>query len=303
MNILKIKMVKELEQANSVTHGGSFHADDVFSTVFLAHLFDGIKLYRALETSESNERIVYDIGRGKFDHHHELTYRENGIPYAAFGLLWKEFGREYLTKLNCQYIEEIFLEFDQKLVVGIDAVDNGIFPENIRYNLFGISDVIKAMNPNWNEKEDIDECFLKACEFANIVFFNVMKAILNKYEAKEKVEKAIENSFDNILFLEEFMPFMEFVLKSENEISKNLLFAIYPSDRGGFTIRTIEKESEKYEARLYFPSEWSGLEGKSFQEVSGVATARFCHKNLFLATADTLEDAIKLVKIAVKKEK
>ncbi len=41
--------------------------------------------------------IVFDIGRGAYDHHQkDSRVRENGIPYAAFGLLWEELGTEIL---------------------------------------------------------------------------------------------------------------------------------------------------------------------------------------------------------------
>ena len=37
--------------------------------------------------------IVYDVGGGMFDHHSEpRECRPNGVPYAAFGLLWRVVG-------------------------------------------------------------------------------------------------------------------------------------------------------------------------------------------------------------------
>ncbi len=44
---------------------------------------------------EDYEGIVFDIGRGQYDHHQrDSRVRENGVPYAAFGLLWEKFGPE-----------------------------------------------------------------------------------------------------------------------------------------------------------------------------------------------------------------
>ena len=37
-----IKLVKALEEAELVTHAGNFHADDVFSTMFLERLFGNL---------------------------------------------------------------------------------------------------------------------------------------------------------------------------------------------------------------------------------------------------------------------
>ena len=45
------------------------------------------------------EGVVFDIGRGQYDHHQKNSrIRENGVPYAAFGLLWEALGEEILGK-------------------------------------------------------------------------------------------------------------------------------------------------------------------------------------------------------------
>src|SRR5690554_5270603 len=75
------------------THSGKFHSDDVFSAALLTYLNPNIDIIRDYDIPEDFEGIVFDIGGGKFDHHQEgALVRDNGIPYAAFGLLWKEFG-------------------------------------------------------------------------------------------------------------------------------------------------------------------------------------------------------------------
>ena len=72
------------------THGAKFHSDDVFATAFLRLIKPEIQVTRGFEVPADFDGIVYDIGRGRFDHHQEdKEYRENGCPYAAFGLLWR----------------------------------------------------------------------------------------------------------------------------------------------------------------------------------------------------------------------
>ena len=51
------------------THGSKFHSDDVFATAFLKILNPDIQIERGFEVPEDFDGIVYDIGRGKFDHH------------------------------------------------------------------------------------------------------------------------------------------------------------------------------------------------------------------------------------------
>ena len=95
-NILRNK--PELPE-RGFTHGSSFHADDVFSTALLQILKPGIQIQRGLQVPQDFDGIVYDIGRGRFDHHQEdKEIRKNGTPYAAFGLLWREYG-EYILEL------------------------------------------------------------------------------------------------------------------------------------------------------------------------------------------------------------
>ena len=66
-----IVLVKDIKEATCVTHSGTMHADEVFATAFLDLYLKDIKVCRTLNINEiENENvIIYDIGRGKFDHH------------------------------------------------------------------------------------------------------------------------------------------------------------------------------------------------------------------------------------------
>ena len=76
------------------THGGIFHADDVFASALLVLFNPEIEIQRGFKVPENFEGIVYDIGGGEFDHHFEgAPVRPNGVPYSSFGLLWERFGR------------------------------------------------------------------------------------------------------------------------------------------------------------------------------------------------------------------
>ena len=70
--------------ARAFTHGGKFHADDVFSTALLKILRPDIKVTRGFVVPDNFDGIVYDVGGGMFDHHTEpRETRPNGVPYAA----------------------------------------------------------------------------------------------------------------------------------------------------------------------------------------------------------------------------
>ncbi len=78
------------ERCKSIYSRGKFHADDIFSSALLLYLNPEIQITRGNQVPEEYDGIVFDIGRGAYDHHQkDSRVRENGIPYAAFGLLWK----------------------------------------------------------------------------------------------------------------------------------------------------------------------------------------------------------------------
>ena len=306
------EFVENIKDADCVTHGAKFHADDVFSTVILDRLIDNMKLIRVLEVPEElkndNTKIIYDIGCGELDHHQKggNGERENGIKYAAFGLIWKKYGMEYLKKIDVSddYINYVWEMLDEEFVQVVDSIDNGQLDVScIDMQLVTASDIIGYYNPNWNEEKNYDESFKRAFSVADEIWTQKVMSVICKTEAKKDVDLAIENSENGIIIFDKYMPYQEFVIKSKNPKAKKILYAIYPSNRGGYGIQAIQIAVNSFENRKPFPLEWGGLRDGELQKVTGVKTARFCHNARFLCTTDTLEDAKKLAKIAVEFDK
>lgn len=300
-----INVIKDFEKAKFVTHAGKFHADEIFGTILLEKIYENIDLIRLPEVDQYNldGKIVYDIGGGKFDHHQigGNGARNSGIKYAAFGLLWKEHGRQYLKMIGTDNIEDCFFRFDKNFVQFIDAGDNGQIPfENIDIKLETLSDVIEGFNPNWNEDVDSDIKFMEAINIASAIFDNKIQSIIAKCSAKMLVEEAIEKSQNGILILDKFMPYQEFVLESDNPKAKDILYAVFKSNRNGYNVRAIPKVLGSFENRKKLPDTWAGLRNKELQDVTGVKTATFCHNAGFICVAETLEDALKLATMAVE---
>lgn len=301
---MNLKITKNPSEANIITHGGKFHPDDVFSTVFLSKYIDNPILCR-LEQGEVNypNSIVYDIGFGKFDHHgKDAKYRPNSnLKYCSFGLLWTEYGKEYLKKNNYDYVEELYSTIEEKLVKQIDGIDNGVFPEiKAEYSLLDLDHIIDYFNPTWEEKDvDTDINFHKALSTAEIIFDNLIKSEYAKIKATKKVLLCIDQVKDNILILDEYLPYQEAIFTSQNPLSNQIKVIILPSNRGGYCIKpkTISKESK--ELLINFPKEYRGLHNEELAKVSGVKTAKFVHSSGFLATTETLDDAILLAKHAI----
>lgn len=299
-----LKITKNIEEANLITHSGKFHADDVFSTAFLSEFITDPVVCRinTINDEVNNDAIIYDVGFGKFDHHQKdfNVCHENGVKCASFGLLFKEYGRSYLEKINSKYADVVYSMIEHELVEGIDAVDNGEFPVvEAPYSYKSYDGIIGDFNAVWNENIDNDLYFMEAVAVARMILSSVIKRCFAKAQAKEKVDLAIENSNNHIMYLDEYMPFKDFVISSNSLKAKDIYFCITPSNRGGYCIHTIPIAKNTYETRCDFPSSWGGLIDEELQEVSGVKSATFCHSSLFLAVCMEENDAYLMANLAI----
>lgn len=299
----EIIVVNNHEEANLITHGGRFHADDVFATVIMMKYLGTAKVYRAIELPKvKNNVIVYDIGWGAYDHHQKggNGVRYNGVPYASAGLVWKEFGRAILNSSCDPYF--VWKNIDKKIIQGVDAIDNYVMPRaDYPIQPMSISKVISLFNPTWTSDESEDEAFIKAVRFAEVIFDNMVKSAESKAKARKIVGEAIENSSKHIMILNPFVPWQDFLFNSDNPKAKDIHFVVFPSDRGGYNWVCISKEFNRYENRKDVPKEWCGCTSEELQKLTGIATAKFCHVDGFIGGAETLEDTIKMVELAYAK--
>lgn len=302
--MIKIQMTKDPSKANLITHGGTFHADEVMATVVLGKLLEKITVCRVSEVPRylKKDVIVYDIGGGSFDHHQigGNGHRKNGVPYATSGLIWKEYGWKVLKKYGLPRI--VWEKMDKILFQGIDAVDNGTMPK-VDYPAYvlGLPQQISRFNPCWDSTEDSDSAFVKAVHYAEIAFDNELKTVAAKTKARRIVEEIISNTEGNIMVLDTYVSWQEALFASKSENAQNILFVIYPSNRndGDYTWYSVPKEYKGAVPRKGVPEHWKGLEGEHLQTVTGVSGALFCHNEGFVGGAKSLEDAIAMVKIAI----
>ena len=300
---MNIKLTQNIQEANCITHSGTFHADEIFATVILSKIIPNITLIRLQELKEepSKNAIVYDIGGGMFDHHQfgGNGERENGVKYAACGLIWKEYGKEVLKKLKVEEIDYVFEYVDKNLIQFIDSNDNGQLPKiDLDYKYVHISQIIAFFNPRWDEKINSDIKFEKALYLAETIFDEFLQDAISKSKAKEEVEQAIDESKDGVMILNKYMPWKDFVLESLNPKAQKINFVVFPSKRGGYNVYAVPKEKGSFENRKSLPEEWRGLRNENLQKVTGVKTARFCHNAGFICSSEEREDAIKLASMA-----
>lgn len=256
------------------THSGKFHADDIFSSALLTYLNPKIEIERGFEVPENYDGIIFDIGLGEFDHHQEgAPVRENGNPYAAFGLLWRKFGNQILN-------EEEADKFDESFVQPLDYSDNtGSRNE--------ISELISLFNPTWDSKDDPDESFKEAKSFAFTILVKKFERIKSVQRAEVVVKKALEDAKNNIAVLSIGAPWKKFIIGTDTE------FVVTPSTRGGYCGQGVPIDRDTNELKIAFPEAWRGKRDDEIKEISGIETLNFCHNSGFLITAETLDDVIK----------
>lgn len=299
-----MELVENIKEAKFITHSGTMHTDDIFATAFLDLLYGNIKVHRTttIPTNLAKDVLVYDIGRGEFDHHQEdAKKRDNGITYCSFGLLWNQFGKQFLESRNIPNVEEIFTYFDKDFIEAIDADDSGVFPKiEAPFKVKTLSEVFKLFNPGYKSGQNESIQFQKAVTFAKTIFEEELLSVIGKVTAKGQVLTVLEKKENHTLYLEEYMPYEQTILSEET--ANDIYFVVYPSNRGGYGIKTVPKSTEDHTKRLDFPKEWAGLENEELEKVSGIKGITFCHATRFLACCDTLETAKLIVNKALESE-
>ena len=295
-----LELVENEQNANFITHSGTFHADEVMATVFLLNKFDNIKLCRTTNPTNNNA-FIYDVGFGEYDHH-SIDFdkvRSNGIKFASCGLVWEKYGFDIADMIGVNK-QSFYDAIEKNLVMDIDRDDNGQTLKNEpEIKMQNIPNLIASFNPNWDDLSKEGECFLKAVDFANTIFNNMVSNIISKEKAKVIIEKKLGETEGNILILDNYMPWKEIVLSSKNPKAENILYAVFPSKRGGYNVVATPQLPGSFDVKKPFPSSWAGLEGEELRKVSKIATINFCHKNLFICACDTFEDAIKIASISL----
>jgi uncharacterized UPF0160 family protein len=289
-----------------VTHNGKFHTDEIFAvaTIILAHPGVDFEVVRSRDPEmPSKGDFTVDVGlvcepeNNKFDHHQEggAGKRKNGIPYASFGLVWLKFG-----KVLCKS-EDIARRLDEKLIVNIDANDNGVSTFNTLFEKVSPYTIVDYFNSFAKRNAMVEEnnhTFIELVEEA--------KSLLIREIQKEKIDESLRNEVERIykessgkeiIFLPKYLPWEE-VLTSHPEP----IFVAYPDmENENFRVSTVPKIRGSFTSRKRFPSEWAGKTGNELAKLTGVTDATFCHNGRFIAGAKTKNGVMKLAELALNK--
>ena len=313
------------------THSGSFHADDVFGVGVLMGIFPSHSLVRTRNT----ERIeaadfavdvggLWDFDKGRFDHHQRSFkgarparlvdgVETAGVAYASAGLVWSAYGPAYIKalasnhgfELDSQALAEIARSIDMSLVQFLDIVDTG--QGDVAPGIFGLSALIAQLNTNWMEEKGLDagtkaqlqeSRFREAMTITRTLLDRAIIKKVSQLRAMDIVRQAPRLLDGKVLHLQEGgMPWTRVVVDEMPEV----MFVIYPdSDGDQYQVKTVPVEPGSFTARMDLPKSWAGLRDQELAAVTGVPDSVFCHMNLFIGGAKSLDGAIRLAELALQ---
>ena len=268
------------------THAGTIHPDDLLSGSLIKCVFkEYYKLEdksltirrvtdRDLQEHDINDKtaLVFDIGRGRFDHHQvECPLRNIDKPtskYAALGRLWAYIGEEVClmfgaideaaASIAAKYLDDAFIQ-------NMDRTDNfgqQEFPNTLSF-------LIKCYIPSTCNSKLLDETYEQLCkmiDFRPIIDFAVKHG--NDIQKAKLIADATDKDY---IILDQFIPAVNFsgthIKYTLNESNR---------DKGCWNLNAVD-------TRLYPIS-------IKQEEAEG---CKFIHAGKFLAVFNSKEAAIK----------
>jgi uncharacterized UPF0160 family protein len=273
------------------THDGSFHADEIFALAALSLLGEPMEIDRTRDAAVlAAADLRVDVGfasdpaAGDFDHHQKggAGERANGVRYASFGLVWREYGARL-----CGGDADVAARVDQSLVQGVDANDTGqavVAPLLDGVWPMTVSGIIGGLNRRWDEELSPAEeraRFDEALALAGPIVAREIASAAAQQRAVRIVEQAIGRARDpRVIELDRDVPWKEVVVAQ----APDALFVVYPK-RPGWGLEAVPRELGSFTNRRDLPEAWAGLDGPELARLTGVGDAVFAHAKRFLVVA------------------
>jgi len=263
------------------THSGPFHADEVFAYALLrVFLGEELELLRTRDpVLIARADIAIDVG-GEYDpphrrfDHHQRAYH-GSLSSAGMVLDWLEHTGKLPAPLAAQ-LRRDWVDF-------IDAVDNG------RRSPGGgvpcISLIVAVLAEQALSPADFDARFLEAVAMCEGVLRGLCAMEHRGQEASSAVVAAMqraEAAGSRVLVFDRHYKWKRayFEHGGAHHTSDYVLF---PDDEGGWRLLGVPDDAGGFGLKRPLPAEWAGLVDDELSTVIGVAGAKFCHKNRFIA--------------------
>jgi uncharacterized UPF0160 family protein len=306
-----------------VTHGGKFHADDAWAVATLKVLYPDAQVMRTRDPAligQGDFAIdvggVWDPASGRFDHHQKGfdVARQTGVPYAAAGLVWREYGARCVRalalaqtgqRLGDDAAQQIAYAVDADIVQYLDLSDVGA-AKNAPGG-YGLSAIISGYNLSWLDEERVGygeaaeslrlEQFMRAVAVLTDIMANAVKYRIGALLALEQVRQGQVLEGGRLLFLKNAaLPWSAVVRK---EMPKVLFVISYSMGEQRYLMHTVSVSPDSFEARADLPRSWAGLRDAELAAVTGVPDATFCHNGRFIAAARSYEGIMAMAQQAL----
>ena len=312
-----------------VTHGGVFHADDVFSTA-LIYLCKVNKIY--------TDKNVLDPRTGSY----VIDIIDNAYKYGTYDPIVRRYDSDIpldktvpvVVRTNSIRDAESYPELTLIYDIGGGLFDHHqanakLRPDGMKYCAFGLlfskfgdclipdegvresfysryvapiddtdngvgpnplSSAISAFMPNWNEDND-PESVNKAFADAVLIAVRILSRMILKANATYQATEILESSPTIETDGGKILILREYVPYNTWAFEKGFSAAVYPSNRGGYNCCVIS--DPKAGNICKFPVDWRGISDENYlKEISGIDGITFCHASGFLIATKTQLSAI-----------
>ncbi|MCH9632395.1 MAG: hypothetical protein S4CHLAM6_07290 [Chlamydiae bacterium] len=281
-------------------HDGTFHADEVTACALLLlfELIDRNSIVRTRDLDILNQcEYVCDVG-GLYDEklkrfdHHQVSYQGE---LSSAGMILKYLYNQKIIN------EKEYLLFNNSLVRGVDAFDNGRVTTNLGFCSF--SNMISNFLPveHGATRQEMDQAFFEALDLT----YGHLKRLHSRYKYNRSCCHLVEESmkkYTECLMFEESIPWMESFFEL-NGLDHPARFIIMPTGEH-WKLRGIPpSQEEKIKVRQLLPKKWEGLLDEELKKASGIDGAIFCHKGRFISVWKTKEDAQKALKFTLNEKR
>jgi len=326
-----IGLENETRAVKALTHSGNFHADETLGYAILHYALapegdlrgrvlgepgtDRLTFVRTRSPDRIAEAdIVFDVGgvfdptKGRYDHHmKDKPLREDGTPYSAAGLLWKDYGLAAVRNIVKTPVDEatltaIWQSLDKSLIIPVDQDDNGV----AKMGKLSLADIVSACSPPWDTAElyGVEEAkkqeslgFANAATAVAAHLVNMVDRVRASLKAANRVVQAYEAAEDKrILLMETGMPTEKVIFERDLPV----VYVVSPAGPEQWNVKAIPPVRGDFGQRVSLPEAWGGLEKKALAEISGVPDAVFAHPARFICGAGSREGALKMARLALE---
>jgi uncharacterized UPF0160 family protein len=298
-------MSESIEQpVRIITHSGTFHADELLACAAILIFLNG-KPFEIIRTRDSKiiatgDFVIdvgaeYDPATNRFDHHQYggAGTRENGIPYSAFGLVWKQYGETICGS------KEVADAIDRHIGHPVDMGDNGMdYYTTVRPDTepLILQFVVAMFRPTWKGEATHDERFMELVVFMKRLLQLEITVEQNRIEGSRFVEVSYVNAVDKrVIVLDGPYPWHEVLARHPEP-----LYVVKPKTQNDFwEVECVRDSINGFANRKNLPESWAGKFEEELSTITGIPDAVFCHNRLYIAVAKTKESALKLALMAL----